>query len=278
MSGYIFAIPSYKRADNQAAMKWLNEMGFTRADIVISTQTEEDYAIYKALHGKNARILFRHGSCISDNKNTLLEACAGKRVVMLSDAVKKLGKLRKNGKVEPIASRTELMMLLDRNFRITEEEGAILWGIYPVYNAFFMDSSYTIDNLLMGCCMGFPENNEMRFRREFRVKEDWDISLRAIAEGKKVIRFNDMAFDRRHKIKGGCQEMWKAKGDAVNVKACQMLLAEHPELCKRHATRDNEIRYTGNKVVKPIERKDKDGLRQPAMDKRDCRLQSADDL
>lgn len=266
MSGYIFAIPSYKRPDNQAAMKWLNGMGFTRADIVIGTQTEEDYAEYQRLHGRNARIVFRPGSCIADNKNALLDFCAGKRVVMLSDAVKRLGKLRKNGKVEPIISRTELTMLLDRNFRIMEEEGATLWGIYPVYNAFFMDNSYTVDNLLMGCCMGFPDTNGMRFRREFRVKEDWDISLRAIAEGRKIVRFNDMAFDRRHKIKGGCQELWRAKGDAVNVKACRMLLAEHPDLCKPHATRNNEIRYTGNKVVKAFGPTNQDGLRQPKVD------------
>lgn len=252
MSGYIFAIPSYKRPDNQAAMQWLNGLGYTRADIVIGTQTREDYDEYQRLHGRNARITYRPGSCIADNKNALLEICKGKRVVMLSDAVKRICKLRKDGQAEPVTGRAELQMLLDRNFRVMEREGAVLWGVYPVCNGFFMDHTYTVDNLIMGCCMGFPENTELRFRRDFRVKEDWDISLRTIEEGKHIVRFNDMAFDRRHKIKGGCQEMWQAKGDAVNIRACRTLLAEHPGLCKPHATRKNEIRYIGKREVKPI--------------------------
>lgn len=252
MNNIIFAIPSYKRADNQAAMKWLNSLGYTRADIIISTQTPEDYKEYQKLHGANARIVYRHGSCIADNKNALLEICKGQRIVMLSDAVKQICRLRRDGTATPVTGKAELAMLIERNFRIMEAEGAILWGAYPVCNGFFMDQTYTVDNLLMGCCMGFPAENEMRFRREFKVKEDWDISLRAITEGNHIVRFNDIAFDRRHKIKGGCQEMWKAKGDAVNVKACRMLLAEHPELCKPHATRKNEIRYTGSREVKPL--------------------------
>ena len=257
MSKYIFAIPSYKRPDNQAAMKWLNSLGFTRADIVVGTQTRTDYEEYKRLHGENARITFRPGNCIADNKNALLDVCAGYRVVMLSDAVKRICRLAPSGKTVPIESKSELLMIIDRNFRIAQQEGAVLWGLYPVCNAFFMDNTYTVNNLIMGCCMGFFEDNTMRFRREFRVKEDWEISLRAIDCGQRVVRFNDAAFDRRHKIKGGCHDMWKAQGDAVNARACRMLLKEHPNLCKPHATRQNEIRYTGDKVVKPIDRKNK---------------------
>lgn len=253
MSGIVFAIPSYKRPDNQAAMKWLNSLGFTRAEIVIGTQTKEDYEEYSRRYSGGARITYRPGSCIADNKNALLEVCAGRRIVMLSDAVKRICKLRKSGKAEPVTGKAELLMLLERNFRIADQEGAAFWGLYPVMNDFFMSDSYTVDNLIMGCCMGFPAGTRQRFRREFRVKEDWDISLRAIDAGEHTVRFNDMAFDRRHKIKGGCQELWRAKGDAVNVQACRMLLKEHPDLCKPHATREHEIRYTGSKAVKQFD-------------------------
>lgn len=252
MKDYVFCIPSYRRADNQACLQYLSNLGFGQDMINISTQDKADYAKYKCLYGRKARIVYRDGTCIADNRNTLLDMFGNDtRVIMLADAIKGFYRIS-NGKLQPLDSRKAIESMIERGYTISTAENAIMWGVYPIKNDFFMDETYVVNNLIIGCFMAFEKAPEYRFAREYRLKEDFELSLRMVEDGHNIVRFNDTTIDRRHKIKGGCQKMWQAAGDSVNAGACRMLLERYPELVKPHATRQNELRYVGEKKVKPL--------------------------
>lgn len=253
MSDFIFCIPSYKRAENQACLHYLHSLGFDRSMIYISTQDKEDYAKYKAMYGSVAKIAYRKGNCISDNRNTLLDMFgADNRIIMLADAIKSFYAF--NGEnLCKIETRKDVEAIIERGYDVSCKEGAIMWGVYPIKNDFFMDSTYVVNNLIIGCFMAFAKNTHYRFAREYRLKEDFELSLRMIQDGKRIIRFNDVTIDRRHKIKGGCESMWKSKGDHVNADACARIISKYPKLVTEHSTRKNEMRYIGDKRVIKLE-------------------------
>ena len=253
MSDYIFCIPSYKRADNQACLHYLHDLGFDRSMIYISTQDKNDYVQYKVLYGGMAKIAYRKGSCISDNRNTLLDMFgADSRIIMLADAIKSFHVLRGETLCK-LETRKDVEAMIERGYDVCCREGAVMWGIYPIKNDFFMDSTYVVNNLIIGCFMAFEKNPHYRFAREYRLKEDFELSLRMIQDGKRIVRFNDVTIDRRHKIKGGCEAMWKSKGDRVNADACARIISKYPKLVTEHSTRQHEMRYIGVKTVIKLE-------------------------
>ena len=83
---FYFGIASYNRVDRQPMLTKLHEMGFPATQILLATQTPEDYEKYSERYGKWATVLFRSASNCPQNKNTILEHlrdnCGNTRVLM----------------------------------------------------------------------------------------------------------------------------------------------------------------------------------------------------
>ena len=96
---FVFGIPSYKRAEKQSTLSYINRLGYSRKDIYISTKTEEDYRIYSSRYSDKATILYRQGNCVADNRNTILEGLKDFRhILFLDDDITGIGVLAKEGK------------------------------------------------------------------------------------------------------------------------------------------------------------------------------------
>lgn len=243
---FYFAIPSYKRLDNQLTLQYLKKLGYNKEQIVISTQTEEDYTKYTEKYGNEATIIFKQGNCVGDNRNTLLKHFnSGEHIVMLDDHTKALQYLDKDNKLRDYETKEELDKFINNAFDYCRKNNAVMWGIYPVYNAYFMSKKIDKCNIIIATCMGIIVNERYLFDREYKTKEDFELCCRIINDGKNVARFNFVVANTTHRnLSGGCKEVWDS---GVNTISYNNLLKKYPILLAPNTRRVGEVRYIGRK-------------------------------
>lgn len=237
-----FAIPTYKRVEEQLTLDYLEKLGYLKEQIYISTQTYEDYENYAKKYGNRANIVYCEGTCVSDNRNTLLNSFEkGQKIVMLDDDIKYIGSL--NGKQIKPFTREELDNFLNDAFNYCEKNHSLVWGGYPVENYYFMKQSIDKKNLLIGTIMGIIVD-EYRFNKEFKVKEDFDFCLQMIKKGYNCIRFNFIHAPAKHKSEGGCKDVWDTDDECT-----KKILLKYPNLIKK-GCKKNSILLKVNKNEK----------------------------
>ena len=91
----IFGIPSYRRAYRQTTLALLADLGVPKKDIIVCTQTQEDYEVYKeAGVGDSAELACIPASCVAEARNNLLTFIDdGKEMVMLDDDIADIERL-----------------------------------------------------------------------------------------------------------------------------------------------------------------------------------------
>lgn len=244
---FIWGIASYQRPDRQPMLQLLAGMGYTREEILLSVQTEEDYKEYAKRWGDLATLLYRPGKNISDNKNTLLDYAAGKlgnpRMVICSDKVRAVCYLGPDGQLHDIETREQMDALVEKAFKITEKARAEIWGCYSTGNAFFMKHTISTNQQILGCFMGIANPARQQFDPEQPLKEDFEFVLRHIANGRRTIRFNDICLRATLHTQGGCHSLWN---NPAECKRCnERILAKYRGLVKMHPTRKDEQKYVG---------------------------------
>ncbi len=232
MKDYKILIPSFQRSRRQPTLDLLFGDVFLREDIVIATQTESDYSAYSRLYGGRAQVIYSAGNSVGDNRNTLLDWAQKNgvsRAVMLDDDITAF----KFHNFYRTKDPAEIDSLFEQCFSIAGSCGAVVWGTYPMDNPQSMYAKVTT-NLLTGTCMGITDIS-VRFNPLFRIKEDYELSLRLISEGERVVRFNHFAPQAAHKTKGGCYRDWEGQDVYADL-----LLAAYPELCEIDKRKDRK--------------------------------------
>lgn len=240
MKDYKILIPSYQRASKQATVELLST-AYDKDDIIISTQNLEDYEAYKKKWGRLATIIYNAGECVGDNRNTLLEYLCQQGIgkgIMLDDDI--TGFMCHDRTI--INDGIKVRQLLEASMSIAVKAGCSIFGAYPVPNAFFMNKKI-VKNILIGTCFGILDTR-LRFDREFRIKEDYELCLRVMSRGRLVLRFNSFAPIAAHKTQGGCCDDWK---EADISRYAKILAAAYPELCQLSKKRAGEIKFKKQK-------------------------------
>lgn len=243
---YIWCIASYNRVNRQPWLTKLHEWGYTKNQIILSTQTQEDYDAYQQKWGEWATVIYKPGTCISDNKNTLLDYVkdTGLNPIMCSDKVRGILVLNKDKtKTVEVQTREQIDRIVRFIIKTRDVLNGEIAGMYSTGNAFFMSHSVQINRQMLGCFMVFRPGTELRFEPFMRLKEDEEIICRIAANGKRSIRFNFLALKATFHTKGGCHEHWNSVGDRVNYECQQYVLRKYPTIVKAHATRENEVRF-----------------------------------
>lgn len=238
---YRWAIPSYQRAEEPLTVDLLNKMGYSKEEIIVSTQTEEDYKAYQKAQGDKATIIYRAGENDSMNRNTLLQYFPDGECFLLADDDIKAFAMLKNKKLRPIESREELEKYFTLFFRFCKRHNSKIWAWYPVDNAYFMKRTIDEKNILVGTIFGIENDRRYLFDEEYDLKGDYEFSLRYIKNGYNAVRFNGFTCIAKHKSKGGCEE---ARASGRNAGRYEALLKKYPTLIKP-SYRDGEIKYVG---------------------------------
>lgn len=236
-----FAIPTYKRVEKQLTLQMLKEFGYEKDDIVISTQTQEDFEQYFNKYNSECSVIFREGHSVTDNRNTLIDYFnKGDWVVMLDDDIQAFYKLS-GKKLTKISTKEEFNRMLNDFFEYTERNNGKIWGVYPCKNAFFMKQSIDKKDIV-NTCLGLII--DQRFDETLKAKEDIELCCRYIKSGYNVIRFNFITFDAKHRNKGGCSDVWKSN---ENELVSKKLVAKYPKLLRLNTTRKGEVLYCGKR-------------------------------
>lgn len=240
---FYFGIPSYKRSHEQLTLKYLKNLGYNPSQIILSTQTEEDYLEYKTKYENDCIVIYGKGNCVSDNRNNILKFLQKSvNIVMLDDDIKSLQKLV-NGELIDINTKEDLDKFIENAFNYCKINRARIWGIYPVNNSYFMKHTIDKKNIVIGCVMGIK--NEFLFDTKFRTKEDYELCCREISNGYNCVRFNNVTANAKHKTnEGGCKDDWKFE---INKKCADMLIEKYPILIKRNSKKLDEVRYIGKR-------------------------------
>lgn len=195
-----FLVPSYGRAGKARTIDLLRESGLKRAEIVISTQTEQDYDDYINAYGEVATVVYRAASNLSGNANTALsELERGEIAVLMDDDIR--GVQVYDPKPDGTArgrrgTAAEFMALVNELSEAVEERGANVGVAYPTENPLSMKSAMKAGRIsrnrlgsgwLMVVRGGFVE-----FDESLDSCEDYDVQLREICAGRDVVRLNCM--------------------------------------------------------------------------------------
>ena len=155
---FYFGIASYNRLDRQPMLTKLHGMGYPATQILLATQTPEDYEKYSERYEKWATVLFKPASNCPQNKNTILEHlrdnCGNTRVLMLSDKTRGIGLWRRNGKMDWVESMEQMEALVRSAFDMTVQIGVVMFGCYSVGNTFYMIHTISTNLQSLGCFMG----------------------------------------------------------------------------------------------------------------------------
>lgn len=245
MYDYYFGIASYHRKDRQPMLAYLRSMGVPPDRIIMSVQTKDDLNDYLPLYGKECTIIYREGSNVSMNKNTLLdymeEHYQGVPLIVLSDKVRGIQKMVGRATVD--ITNEEFVKLCEAGISITRKLCGACFGVYSVENTMFMEHSISTNRQILGCFMGILDTS-IKFDERYALKEDLEYVCRCIKMKKRVIRFNDLCLKATLHTQGGCHSAWNSEGDKVNRDCTNLLLTTYPTIAARHSTRKNEIRLT----------------------------------
>lgn len=238
MERYVYAIPSYKRADEQGTLEYLSSLGVPKDLIWIFVQTAEDKDAYER-YSDRANIVYRPAAGVAAARNNVLrELSAIHNIVMMDDDVSRILQMRQD-KLVPIETREGLADLLNICFGKAARAGAEMWGMYPVDNAYFM--SYTISTAVtVNTVIGFAAGTRKRFDTSFKAKEDIELCGRTLSSGEKVYRYNFLAYTAKHRTnKGGCYDVWKSNENRRTVeRLCQM----YPTIFAPKGNNPSEVR------------------------------------
>lgn len=206
-TSYVVAIPSYNRPDAivEKTLKTLSDGGVppNLVHIFVANKTEEKRykeSIPKDMYGK---IVVGKIGITEQRKFIVKYYPEGQMVVSIDDDVE--GLYRKKSDTELVKIRNVHRFLNDA-FSTLKKENLYIWGIYPVFNPFFMKNKTTTDlRFIIGTLYGFINRKTKTIQPSSKIKEkeDYEQSIKYFIKDGGVIRFNDVTIKAKKHSPGG---------------------------------------------------------------------------
>lgn len=200
----IYAIASYHRPECKT-IKTLLKAGVDVSDIVISVQEKEDFEIYSNLH-RGIKIIYREGSCLSENRNNILDNIKERPICLLDDDITSF--CYYEGRKFITDSRTALEKLSELAEQ-AKRNGCELCGIAATANAIIAGNRPVVgvDMLCQGTVVVIL-SEDLRYDETQKMVQDYEICLRIISKGGHVLRGNHLSANKPQNgtNKGGLHE------------------------------------------------------------------------
>ena len=230
-------IPSYQRCGRVKTLKMLDG-AFSKNDVILATQTKEEYEQYSALYGSVATIIYGEAHNCSESRNNILEYVVKKgigEILFLDDDISNVRTM-----YDKHLKGDEFRKLMEECFELCRKNGIVMFGSYATSNRFMMSKTAS-RNIIDGMLCGLLDTS-IRYDAGFMTKGDYELSLRLMTQGKKVVRFNSFAPQADARSKGGCEEI-RSRGGQERM--ADLLVEAYPTLVKYHPTRKGEIKFIG---------------------------------
>ena len=153
----------------------------------------------------------------------------GQKILKLDDDISAIYKVQG----DKLVKTNTLKSIIDEGYKLCEENGFKLWGLYPVANAYFMKDNkpYTTDlRFIVGALMGII-NEKIQIDLDIKIKGDYDYAIKSYLNNGGLIRFNRLSFK---------YDITKNEGERVNtmISDANILIRKYPTLVKNNTRRD----------------------------------------
>tara|TARA_Y100001970_G_C14256773_1_gene876105 strand:+ start:4756 stop:5553 length:798 start_codon:yes stop_codon:yes gene_type:complete len=239
---FVIAIPSYKRPEllRDQTLRLLKEYHIPQKKIYVFVANNEQSEIYRLVLKKqypNINIVIGKPG-LKEIRNFMPKYFKqGQYIFYLDDDMYALmecvGDNKKNNKLVRLRS---LKNLINKGFRLCEKHKCALWGIYPVYNPYFMktknDNNYYSTDLkfIIGYGCGVINDHSCELR-SIANKEDYERTIKYYLKYDKVIRFNNIvAKTKCYSEPGGLQSDGLKKRQEMEHKSAVYLINKYPKL------------------------------------------------
>lgn len=179
-----YGIASYKRPKCRTVSTLL-KAGIDKSDICIAVQTQEDYERYSEIH-EGIKIIYEPNDCAAGNRNTILDY-ANAPIWLLDDDLTGFSYYTNNFHVET----KRALDAMEELAQLAQDKAAALVGLANTNSNIIAKgrSRYSYDCILTGGAV-FINDCGIRFNENWKMIEDYELSLRVISLGGKIIRAN----------------------------------------------------------------------------------------
>jgi hypothetical protein len=268
LSEYLVAIPSYKRPETlrDRTLKLLMKYNIEPKKIYIFVADKSQEKIYRDILPKNSYNKIVVGvPGIKNIRNFMPKYFKeGQYIFYMDDDIYSLNECintkgieKKDNKLIELKS---LKNIINKAFNLCEKTGITNWGVYPVFNPYFMKpttkkvNEYVSTNLcyIIGFMTGVINNRKAEIRT-IDDKEDYERSIKYYLKDNGLLRFNNITADTKcYKEPGGMQvERTKQRIHDSAV----YLTKVYPKLCTLNTSKKSgftEIRLRDTRIEKPM--------------------------
>ena len=206
-TSYVVAIPSYNRPEAivQKSLKTLADGGVPHnlVHIFVANKTEEKRYKESVPSNMYGKIVVGKIGITEQRKFIIKYYPEGQEVVSIDDDVE--GLYRKKSDSELVKIKNVHKFFLNA-FDVLKKEHLFIWGIYPVFNPFFMKNKTTNDlKFIIGTLHGFINRKTKTIQPSSKIKEkeDYEQSIKYFIKDGGVVRFNDITIKAKKHAPGG---------------------------------------------------------------------------
>lgn len=197
-AGVKICVPSYRRAKNCIAAKWLK-----RAVIFCHDFEEHEYrranqngvcAIPDRLAGKGMAVI----------RNAILDR-VNEDVLMVDDDVEGIQRFE-GGTARRVLSEAEVYGFIEDGFRMAKEARTVLWGVNvnEAKKFYRQYTPFSFSSIVLGTWFGVRKT-ALRFDPRLGLKEDYDFCVQVLNKYRRILRFNKYHYLAGHlDQEGGC--------------------------------------------------------------------------
>jgi hypothetical protein len=269
LKNYVVAIPSYKRPETlrDRTMKVLRKYKVDPQKIHIFVADKDQKKIYEeAISNKSYNKIIIGKPGIKNIRNFMPKYFPqGQHIFYMDDDIYGVNECknknninnRKDNKLVPLRS---LKDLIKKGFKMSENTGLTNWGVYPVFNPFFMKPTTKNVNDYVGTKLGYVIgfmtgviNDKKAEIRTIDDKEDYERSIKYYLKDGGLLRFNNITCETKcYKEPGGMQvERTKKRIHDSAV----YLTKKYPKLCTLNTGKKSgftEVRMYDKRTNKPV--------------------------
>lgn len=213
MTRTIYQIPSYGRQDKPLTVDLLCSYGIPKEDIWVGVDDEAQRVLYEYAVGDRAKVICCDSvNCAQARYHMLSMVEPGTRVITLDDDIRAFSVYKDEKTLEPLDG-PGFREALDDAFSFALGHNARVWGGYPVVNPYFMSRTIDLRNVTLATFMGLVASDDLQFNPEWTVKEDYELCLREMKEGRNCVRYNFLVAEATHWTPGGAMRYWETGKD-----------------------------------------------------------------
>ena len=219
---YVIAIPSYHRSEicRDKTLAMLSKHNIPKSKIYVYIVKEDEEA-YKRI---DCNIVIGKKGLVQQRQFITEQFPEGKPIVFLDDDIEKVD----------VDEFKTLDNFIKEAFRITKEENAFIWGVYPVFNPFFRKNKPRVTtclNYIVGAFYGILNRRnilKLTLTKENGQKEDVERTLLYFKHDGVVVRFNKVGFVTKYYGKEGGLGTFEERLQPMK-KASYLLKQKYPD-------------------------------------------------